>query len=924
VIGVLVWKEYREHRSVWIAMAVLAVVSLTVAVEFLAPQGWKATTDDHAAALVAGALIVTGMYGLVCGAMMFAGERESGGMGFLDALPLGRGELWWWKVVIGTVFVLLYSIVVIATGVALGLIGPGAIHPAATLVLPFAALECYVLGLCASTFCRTVLAAVALAALIPVPLIGFCSGLAFTAFVSNEGHALALSPVVLFFHGLILLAALGVSLFSFYEPDFEKRFSLKPTHRSYGSVAPRRQPGRVEVVLWLALRQGGVMAGVMAVAGFFLGFGLPTAGVGLWPVVTLFVGVACGTAVFTGEQAEGAFKFWGDQRLPVGWLWLRRTLFWAGVGGAVAGLMLLTALLNVMAHDHGLPEDRAALLDRLLGLPPRVFGLSGGLTFLVLWPTYGFALGQMSSLVWRKSAVAVVVAIMTAAGAATLWVPSLLAGGLSVLQVLGVPLILLGACRLVLWDWVTDQLRTRMAVIRLVGGSVLASGWVLGNLAYRVMEAPGGGEPFDRASLAARVANPDEGRPGRDIREATRLLDEREKSPVRKIAAPSAELHEQLARVIEQGLPAATPAFQAWLAFMGNDPFAETLSRGAHAAPGILISPTDMTAGPRDAMDIHRAGSLLAARALQVQAGGAHDVALDHLLTVLALSRQLRHDGPAYAYLAGTATERDALLALDHWLAKVGRRPDLLRRALNGLTAHEGAIPPVTATLAAEYLRFRTGLGTVSHAAGPLTNETEGQLMQVPWEGERARRLADAVFTGRRRMAESGELVPLPDDGPLADWAPGPDGPGRSRLGRLIDSSWIIGSLPDTAPVQRAAQMSQCRVRAARLQVALGLYQAEHGQGAPSLAALVPALMPDLPEDPFTHREFGYRVSKGEQIAWPRQTAGGGQEFVRMVPAGQGVLWSAGPDGSDDGGTRQWYEPRGGRGQDVIFLVPSP
>ena len=61
-------------------------------------------------------------------------------------------------------------------------------------------------------------------------------------------------------------------------------------------------------------------------------------------------------------------------------------------------------------------------------------------------------------------------------------------------------------------------------------------------------------------------------------------------------------------------------------------------------------------------------------------------------------------------------------------------------------------------------------------------------------------------------------------------------------------------------------------------------------------------------------------MSQGEQLAWPRQLAGGGAEFVRQVPKGQGILWSVGPDGNDDGGARQWTN--GGRGQDVIFLVP--
>jgi hypothetical protein len=105
--------------------------------------------------------------------------------------------------------------------------------------------------------------------------------------------------------------------------------------------------------------------------------------------------------------------------------------------------------------------------------------------------------------------------------------------------------------------------------------------------------------------------------------------------------------------------------------------------------------------------------------------------------------------------------------------------------------------------------------------------------------------------------------------------------------------------------------------------VALALYQSEHGQAAPLLDALVPGVLPELPDDPFANAPFHYRVSRGERIGWPR--AGGTGELVpRDLPAGQGVLWSVGPDRADDGGQQQWDEgaPRG-LGRDLIFLVPA-
>ena len=50
----LFWKEYREHRSVWLAMALLAVISLTVAAQVLLPQGLRAAAEDYTGSVVGG------------------------------------------------------------------------------------------------------------------------------------------------------------------------------------------------------------------------------------------------------------------------------------------------------------------------------------------------------------------------------------------------------------------------------------------------------------------------------------------------------------------------------------------------------------------------------------------------------------------------------------------------------------------------------------------------------------------------------------------------------------------------------------------------------------------------------------------------------------------------------------------------------
>jgi hypothetical protein len=130
------------------------------------------------------------------------------------------------------------------------------------------------------------------------------------------------------------------------------------------------------------------------------------------------------------------------------------------------------------------------------------------------------------------------------------------------------------------------------------------------------------------------------------------------------------------------------------------------------------------------------------------------------------------------------------------------------------------------------------------------------------------------------------------------------------------------------------ARLRELEVR--RLMVALRLYQSEKNKPATALEQLVPGYIDAIPPDPFDGQPIRYRLSKGEKIVWPRergQALGGGapempaapglgdpvvapQEPTREVPAGQGILWSVGEDGHDNGGHRQ--------GDDLIFLVPLP
>src|SRR5262249_7929292 len=100
MILTLGWKEYREHRSIWLTMVIMTL-ALGHGLALLISAG-----DTGNAYIEVSALTILGMavtYGVVCGAMMFAGERENATLVFLDIFLGRRGLLWFMKFLIGVV-----------------------------------------------------------------------------------------------------------------------------------------------------------------------------------------------------------------------------------------------------------------------------------------------------------------------------------------------------------------------------------------------------------------------------------------------------------------------------------------------------------------------------------------------------------------------------------------------------------------------------------------------------------------------------------------------------------------------------------------------------------------------------------------------------------------------------------------------------
>jgi hypothetical protein len=170
---------------------------------------------------------------------------------------------------------------------------------------------------------------------------------------------------------------------------------------------------------------------------------------------------------------------------------------------------------------------------------------------------------------------------------------------------------------------------------------------------------------------------------------------------------------------------------------------------------------------------------------------------------------------------------------------------------------------------------------------------------------------------------------------------------------------WLFAWTDEEA--ERDVQAMALR-RFAVLQVALRLYQLDHGRAASDLSALVPAYLPAVPRDPYTGAPFGYRLSAGEQLTYrpltlpgmtgdqpapggrganapppglaalemridsPTRPKVGVRPAARAAPvdvaAGEGVLWSAGPDRTDDGGRHPLSPEFSLTREDWIVVIP--
>jgi hypothetical protein len=952
------WKEYREHRPVWLTMVAVGGV-LTVGLAVVVPaleSNPSAQADMLNVAMGAVGVVLT--YGLVCGAMMCAGERESGTLAFLEALTGQRFPVWRAKVAAGSVFCVLQGLAVAGVVVAVAPDSPGVDPRHGFWLLPLVAVDAFVWGLLASSLCRSVLTAAGLGALFWI-----------TTLLVLMPCSLFGWPMMIGFRFLLLWLVLPCSAVLFQRTESPRRSAhlFTPPPRRLNA----RPPAAWQVLLWLPFRQGWGLALVLALLTLPMGLLLMPAGPLWWLAFSLLVGVLCGTATFGSEQGDGSNRFIGNQRFPMGRVWALKTAYWLVIAGAVLLLFLIIGVTTHLARNlgttrHGNTEHDPSAFDESFLFTPGNWPV-----IALLGLAYGFSIGQFYALIWRKSVVAVVVALLISPGVAGVWLPSVIWGGLPLWQVLLPPALLLATSRLVLWDWASIGLRNWRPALTLAAGGLLATGSIAAALGYRAIEVPDVGEPFDAAAFKDSLPDAQHNN-GRKVKLAADEIDKLRREadlPLPRqplfpggALAPGTTLTMQVREAIEKGWPALEPELGNWLERIFQHKAIADFKEAVALPPGFIDDPTSVSLrSPKiDALRCKDVAELFEARALQLQARGDDAAALEHLLVLLPLSRHMRSRALAASYYLGVAVEMGATRGLEGWLAHKKHDPRVLRRVLAELIRHESEAPPRSETVKAEYLRFRHQFEVLPREL-KITGYSETELEMAsaswatPWERQRQLRLANAFCAATLKKTERD---PWETTAMARDWANGPrterpeawqarrcgladpDGTGAlltaAQWGRLLNDSplWNFGAFEgfrlagdDVRGLEQV--MSLCRLHALQILFALVIHEAEQRQTAPELDDLVRGgQLTALPVDPFSGQPFHYRVSAGERINWPS----GREEGVfqlREVPAGQAVLWSVGPDGVDHGGVkhggsqiggdyRRWAQDR----LDLIFLVP--
>lgn len=943
------WKELRQLGPIFAVILALAVGLVIVAEVTFGSPGTSRKGDllmDVNGTVVLGTAL---LFAIISGGMCLAGDREDQTQPWLDTV-VDRRLLWNAKVSFGFLANLLLSAAAIVIYLAaLFWAERGDFSARWKLSMSFfeaswpfllVPLLVYLWGVGFSAWARTTLIACSLAIVVGLSvsaLAGVASVPLFGVLISPLWAYRGSSPSPQAIQGSIVACAVAcpaVAAVLLGRASFVRLFDDRDPVRALSRG--RQLQTQVLRVAWLTLRQAKWKA---AGLGAFLAlwwFGLLVlaraqmtglaqtveADFSLFLVrhkVALCLGAVCGVFAFSDEQADDTRRFWGQQGLSLGALWVTR------IGGWFA-LALLLWSINSTAElfiERLFPNVLYQTLDQVQLRHPSLEPLR---TFSEV--VTALCVGQLVCLWFRKTVVSLIVTVLFSSPLTLLWYPSQLSGwsyGLMDEARWGVLAILLAGGFGLRRAWTTDRLFTRRPVLWTAAVAFAVLAWEAAALYRRATPVPLLELPSELTQPPRPMMPADE--LGQRVQLAAREL----RTIVDQGGSPLHLFLKNPSQLNDVGMVDAAAADPLLPKLLSN-PWLADLEHLADETqggrlPGVMLEDVRYRSLEPNPARLRVAAlvQLFAVRAMQLSASGDPDGALTALRNCLACTHMVRHRGQYSDCLWAGECDRVVVYAVSKCMHELGANKQWLQAALAEWTLYEAALAdPNDAVLETirHWLANGDQMTPPDRYAVKFAPQIQllRQIINVPWEKERRKRLRrlaavrslqilrneyDQIHSvdGKIGTVQSAEFTTPPS--PELAAAVGSVKDFRRRYGELLwSTSWpefIGGGM--SAMVEQMAEGTvnmraslAWRLQSARLMLALAIYRAEHGQPAETAADLVPSILEAVPVDPYstTRQPLQWLTAKAE-LFMKSSDAEPDPQTIHLAP-GQQMILSVGTD----------------------------
>lgn len=914
----VVWKEYRQIRSFWIAIFLFDLMLLAI----VAACTLSARSVPTEAFFSIG-LAFPAFYALGIGATLFATEHETGTYAFLRALPTSAGQQLLGRLVfaVASVAAMFVACWLAALVFSRGTLPGAADHLTLWVLWGCIAMELLLWGTLFSLLTKNPLTAAGLgvpAAILSVWLVCVLSA-RFDRPAGPETYLTSLTPQRLAVAAMLALAIVGLGLRWFREERtaggvgqgdaaLDGVGSSIIAGRSRPSVATAlgrlawqqyRQTRKMSVVLIAMVAPAGlcILATLLFDSqslkrlGEILPFG--DAWLVLIGLSAVFAAPLSGVVVFHTDQRRQGIGFLGERGASPTLVWLSRH----AVSFALPLLVLLGIGLGNVVLWANVPNHADAARDALQAV------MRAGCVCGVLVLAYVF--GQLCSMFFKSGVIA---GFLAFAGivAWCFW-----AGLMDHLEiswlwsVAPVAPVLLAATWLRTSSWMLarNKVRDWAPTVGLLVGFVATT--LVAVCLYRIHEIPDTEEFGVWPEKYAAEAKPEALETSALYARANELLQPISARPIvndeQDEPAPESK-KERIARETE------------WLE-ANRQPLAILLETSRRQSCDAYLDPTGGAkwAAEHEASQL---GFLLATQAEHLQADGQLDKAVEYYTAALRFSAHARQRNrwPRGADWVELRTYDDLVT----WAAEPNQTPEQIRAVIESLDELIRQAGGPDEAIKSEYV-WQSRLLSDDMASLDLSQIDPTMLSMVrwlPWERARARRLLNYITACNIAIITRTGQIP-PDDQPTFDRE-------EAHLESLLTRTLVLNSSFSDRNRSSGAgfrRMTESRRTAAELRLALAAWRLEHGQLPDSLEPVIAGRPGRWFTDPWSGEPFRY-FPEGVEGELDCFSYSGGEDRTGKLAPGEPFVWSVGPflqihQGYTD--PRQRYYDQQGPGQGIRF-----